>query len=67
LKGGDVMSDFEKQIILELSKKYVFENFDFKNDSPQNLIKSFQETYNKIETVIEDQHNVIANEKSYSF
>lgn len=61
------MSDFEKQIIFELSKKYVFENFDFKNDSPQGLIKSFQETYNKIEMVIEDQNNTIANESLIAF
>ncbi|MCB2297760.1 hypothetical protein [Clostridium tagluense] len=56
------MSEYEKQIIFDLSKKYVFETFDFKNDSPQGLIKMFQEVSSKIEKVIEEQNNALVND-----
>lgn len=55
------MSDFEKQIIFELSKKYVFETFDFKNGSPEDLLKSYQDAASKIEKVIEEQNTELIN------
>lgn len=54
------MSDFEKQVIFELSKKYVFETFDFKNKTPEELLAYYQETSDKIEKVIDDQNSEIA-------
>jgi len=50
------MTDFTKQLICELSKKYVFETFDFKNKSPEDLLLSYQEVFEKIEKVIEYQN-----------
>jgi len=61
------MSDFEKQIAFELSKKYAFENFNFKTNSPQGLLESFQEAYDKIEKVIEDQNTEITKKSLKAF
>lgn len=58
------MSDFEKQIVFELSKKYVFETFDFKTKSPEELLKYYQETSEKISKVIDDQNTKIAEESA---
>ncbi len=49
------MTDFQKQLIHELSKKYIFETFDFKNKSPEDLIKAYQDTSGRISKVIKDQ------------
>ncbi|GEM_PF-4708262 len=56
------MSDFEKQLIYDLAKKYTFENFDFKSNSPEELLIQFQETSTKIQNLIENQNSKIAEE-----
>ncbi|KAJ49188.1 6-pyruvoyl-tetrahydropterin synthase [Clostridium tetanomorphum] len=61
------MSDFEKQIVFELSKQYIFETFDFKNRSPEDLLKYYQETAEKISKVIEDQNAKFAKENIEMF
>ncbi|WP_438335207.1 hypothetical protein ACIR03_02470 [Clostridium cochlearium] len=56
------MSEFQNEIVFELSKKYVFENFDFKNKSPEDLLKFYQETSERISKIIEEQNAEIANQ-----
>ncbi|WP_041700798.1 hypothetical protein [Clostridium kluyveri] len=46
---------FEKQLIFDLSKEYVFRTFDFQNSTPEDLIKSYQDTSAKIEKVLKEQ------------
>jgi hypothetical protein len=46
---------FEKQLVYDLSKEYVFRTFDFKNNTPEDLIKSYQDTSAKIEEVLKEQ------------
>lgn len=58
------MSDFEKQVVFDLSKKYVFETFDFKGKSPEELLKYYQETSEKISKVIDDQNAKLAEENA---
>ncbi|WP_373845075.1 hypothetical protein [Clostridium sp.] len=53
---------FEKQLIYNLSKEYVFRTFDFKNNTPENLIKSYQDTSAKIEEVLKEQYSKKAEE-----
>lgn len=53
------MSDFEKQVISDLAKKYTFETFDFKNKSPEDLLKAYQETFEKMENLIDEQNSEI--------
>lgn len=61
------MSDFEKSIIADLAKKYTFENFDFKNKTPEELILEFQNNFSKIEKVVDDQNSKIAEESLHLF
>ncbi|MBO0538535.1 hypothetical protein EXQ27_07705 [Clostridium botulinum] len=56
------MDESQKQLIFELSKKYVFETFDFKSKSPEELLKYYQETSEKISKVIEEQNTKSAEE-----
>ncbi len=56
------MSDFEKQIIAELSKEYVTKTFDFKNNSPEDLIKYYLEVSEKMSKVIEDKNVELSEE-----
>ncbi|ABS35412.1 hypothetical protein [Clostridium botulinum] len=58
------MDESQKQLIFELSKKYVFETFDFKSKSPEELLKYYQETSEKISKVIEDQNTKLAEENA---
>lgn len=51
----------------ELAIKYTFENFDFKTDSPENLLKLYQETHDKIYTVLEDQESKRSEESLNEF
>ncbi|CEN21130.1 hypothetical protein [Paraclostridium sordellii] len=46
----------------ELAIKYTFENFDFKNDSPENLLNLYQETHDKIYSVLKDQEKKFIEE-----
>jgi len=56
------LSDFEKQIIAELSKEYVTKTFDFKNNSPEDLIKYYLEVSEKMSKVIEDKNVELSEE-----
>lgn len=56
------MSDFEKQIIAELSKEYVTKTFDFRNNSPEELIKYYLEVSEKMSKVIEDKNVELSEE-----
>lgn len=47
------MDKFDDLVIIELAKEYVFNNFDFKSKSPEDLAKLYKETYSKIKTVFE--------------
>lgn len=51
------MDNFQNQLIVDLAKKYTYETFDFKNKSPQDLLKEYQETFNKISKVVEEQNS----------
>jgi hypothetical protein len=58
-----MLSDFEKQLISDLAKKYTFKNFDF-NKSPEDLLTTYQETFEKLENVIYKQNAEIASESA---
>lgn len=47
------MDKFDDLVIFELTKEYVFKNFDFKSKSPEDLAKLYKETYSKIKNVFE--------------
>ncbi|CEQ00308.1 Uncharacterised protein [[Clostridium] sordellii] len=59
----------------ELAIKYTFENFDFKTNSPEDLLKFYQETHDKIYNVLKDQDakrseeslNQVLNSKVYTY
>ena len=44
-----------KTLAYELAKKYTFEKFDFKNGTPEELLKFYQETENKIYNILNNQ------------
>jgi len=67
MEGGVFMSEFQKQLIHDLSKKYVFETFDFKSKSPEELLKYYQEISETISKVIEDQNAEIAEHNAELF
>lgn len=47
--------DFKEQVVHDLTKEYTFNNFDFKNQSPEELLKLYQQTFEKINTVLKNQ------------
>lgn len=51
----------------ELAIKYTFENFDFKADSPEDLLKLYQETHDKIDTVLTEQETKLSEESLNEF
>ncbi|WP_195948125.1 hypothetical protein [Paraclostridium bifermentans] len=51
----------------ELAIKYTFENFDFKTDSPEDLLKLYQETHDKIDTVLTEQETKLSEESLNEF
>lgn len=58
------MTDLKNKLIHDLSKKYVFENFDFKNKSPEDLLMFYQETSEKIANAIEIRNTRVAKQNS---
>lgn len=46
----------------ELALKYSFETFDFKSNSPEDLVIYYQDIYNKIDTLITDQETKASEE-----
>lgn len=50
-----------KAIAFELSKKYAFETFDFKNGTPEELLKLYQDTEHKIYAVLNEQKKSSTN------
>ena len=59
------MNDFRKQVIHDLAKEYTFKNFDFKK-SPEEFFIFYQETSNKLESILENQDNELHKEILYS-
>lgn len=55
------MTDFQEQVIHDLAKEYTFNNFDFKNSSPEELLKSYQETCCKLKALLSKQEAEINN------
>lgn len=45
--------------IHELTKEYVFNNFNFKSNSPEDLAKFYKETYSKIENILKETDSFI--------
>ncbi|WP_338631117.1 hypothetical protein [Clostridium baratii] len=60
------MSDFRQQLIHDLAKEYTFKNFDFKK-SPDELLMFYQETSDKLFSILEKQDAEIFNEISDSW
>lgn len=50
-----------KTLSYELAKKYTFENFDFKNGTPEELLAFYQKNENIISTMLENQNSNITN------
>ena len=50
-----------KTLISELAKKYTFENFDFKNNSIEELLNSYDKNYSKLSEIVEKEENEIIN------
>jgi hypothetical protein len=61
------MSDFQKQLISDLAKKYTFETFNFSDKSPEDLLTAYQETFDKISKVIDEQNSEIERECTTSW
>lgn len=53
------MNIFSDQIIHELTKEYMINNFDFKASSPEALAKFYKETYSKIENILKETDSFI--------
>lgn len=56
------MDDFQSKLTHELSIKYTFETFDFKGQSPEDLLKAYQDTSSRISKVIDAQNTKAVNE-----
>ncbi|MPM10406.1 hypothetical protein SDC9_56738 [bioreactor metagenome] len=52
----------KKTVAHELAKKYTFENFDFKNGSPEQLLESYQKNEDIISTILDEQSSKAASE-----
>lgn len=50
-----------KTVSFELAKKYTFETFDFKNGTPEELLKLYQDTEDKIYNILEEQTSEALN------
>ncbi|GKX65608.1 hypothetical protein [Inconstantimicrobium mannanitabidum] len=46
------LSVFDQNLISELSKKYVFETFDFSNKTATELLESYQKTFEELKANI---------------
>lgn len=59
----------------ELAIKYTFENFHFERNSPEDLLRFYQETHDRIYNVLKDQEtkrseeslNQVLNSKVYTY
>ena len=51
-----------KTLAYELAKKYTFENFDFKNGTPEELLEFYQENESIISDILDRQQSEIASE-----
>lgn len=49
------MSDHKFKIIHDLSKEYAFRRFDFTNESPEELLKDYQEASDRISKILDEQ------------
>lgn len=51
----------------ELAIKYTFENFDFKNNSPKDLLMLYQDTKKEILDILDKQQQNLVEESINSF
>ncbi|MDU2106561.1 hypothetical protein [Clostridium sp.] len=51
-----------KTLAYELAKKYTFENFDFKNGTPEELLEFYQKNENIISDILDKQLSEIVSE-----
>lgn len=62
-----MLSDSNEKLVYDLSKKYVFETFDFKNQPPEDLLKAFQDVHSKLSDIIYEQESLKVNESLKDF
>lgn len=51
-----------KTLAYELAKKYTFENFDFKNGTPEELLEFYQKNETIISDILDKQLSEIVSE-----
>ncbi len=51
-----------KTLAYELAKKYTFENFDFKNGTPEDLLEFYQKNETIISDILDKQLSEIVSE-----